>query len=54
LSILTLQTSPSHPPPPTAETGLSLRDTEFGLVVFIMFLLFAAVNEGSGKFVDDQ
>ncbi|GLC45790.1 Photosystem II 22 kDa protein 1, chloroplastic [Pleodorina starrii] len=35
------------------ETGLSLRDTEFGLVVFILFLLFAAVNEGSGKFVDD-
>ncbi|KXZ48765.1 hypothetical protein GPECTOR_25g349 [Gonium pectorale] len=36
------------------ETGLSLRDTEFGLVVFILFLLFAAVNEGTGKFVDDD
>ncbi|GIL73552.1 hypothetical protein Vretifemale_3697 [Volvox reticuliferus] len=36
------------------ETGLSLRDTEFGLVVFILFLLFAAVNEGTGKFVDDE
>ncbi|GFR52578.1 hypothetical protein Agub_g15171 [Astrephomene gubernaculifera] len=36
------------------ETGLSLRDTEFGLLVFILFLLFAAVNEGSGKFVDDD
>ncbi|GIL49566.1 hypothetical protein Vafri_5906 [Volvox africanus] len=36
------------------ETGLSLRDTEFGLIVFIIFLLFAAVNEGSGKFVDEE
>ncbi|PNW88154.1 hypothetical protein CHLRE_01g016600v5 [Chlamydomonas reinhardtii] len=36
------------------ETGLSLRDTEFGLVVFILFLLFAAINEGSGKFVDEE
>ncbi|EFJ43155.1 hypothetical protein VOLCADRAFT_83375 [Volvox carteri f. nagariensis] len=36
------------------ETGLSLRDTEFGLVVFILFLLFAAVNEGTGKFVDEE
>jgi photosystem II protein len=36
------------------ETGLSLRDTEAGLVAFILFLLFAAINEGSGRFVDDD
>jgi hypothetical protein len=32
------------------ETGIPIQDTEFGLVVF----LFAAINEGSGRFVDDD
>jgi photosystem II protein len=36
------------------ETGVSLRDTEFGLAVFILFFLFAAVNPGSGKFVNEE
>ena len=33
------------------ETGISLRDTEAGLAAFILFLFFAAINPGSGKFV---
>lgn len=32
------------------ETGISLRDTEAGLLVFIAFFLFAAINPGTGKF----
>lgn len=36
------------------ETGISLRDTEFGLAVFILFFLFAAINPGSGKFVNEE
>lgn len=35
------------------ETGIPLQDTEFGLLVFIAFFLLAAVNEGTGKFVDE-
>jgi len=35
------------------ETGIPLQDTEFGLLVFIAFFALAAVNEGSGKFVDE-
>jgi photosystem II protein len=38
---------------PTTETGINLLDTEFGLLVFIGFFLLAAVNEGTGKFVDE-
>ncbi|MEW5301431.1 MAG: hypothetical protein WDW36_004291 [Sanguina aurantia] len=34
------------------ETGVPLVDTEFGLVVFIAFFVFAAINQGSGKFVE--
>lgn len=40
-------------PCPPAETGIPLQDTEAGLAVFILFFLFTAVNEGSGKFVDE-
>jgi len=36
------------------ETGLPVWEAEFGLVAFIAFFLFAAVNPGSGKFVDDE
>ncbi|KAF5841540.1 hypothetical protein DUNSADRAFT_12468 [Dunaliella salina] len=36
------------------ETGISLRDTEFGLLVFIGFFFFAAINPGSGKFVPEE
>lgn len=36
------------------ETGIPLQDTEFGLLVFIAFFLLAAVNEGSGRFVDEE
>jgi len=36
------------------ETGLPVWEAEFGLVVFILFFLFAAINPGSGKFVDDE
>lgn len=35
------------------ETGIPLQDTEFGLAVGIVFMLLAAVNEGTGKFVDE-
>lgn len=35
------------------ETGISLRDTEFGLILFIAFFFFTAINQGSGKFVDE-
>lgn len=35
------------------ETGIPLVDTEFGLAAFIVFFLFTAVNEGTGKFVDE-
>jgi len=36
------------------ETGTSLRDTEFGLLVFIGFFFFAAINPGTGKFVNED
>ena len=36
------------------ETGLPLSQTEPLLLGFIAFTLFAAVNEGSGKFVDEK
>jgi photosystem II protein len=36
------------------ETGISLQDTEFGLAVFILFFLFAAINPGTGKFVNED
>jgi len=36
------------------ETGQSLRDTEFGLLVFIGFFFFAAINPGTGKFVQEE
>jgi photosystem II protein len=36
------------------ETGLPLNETEPLLVFFIIFTLFAAINEGSGKFVDED
>eukprot|EP01025_Chloroclados_australasicus_P046135 TRINITY_DN5090_c0_g1_i1.p3 TRINITY_DN5090_c0_g1~~TRINITY_DN5090_c0_g1_i1.p3 ORF type:complete len:243 (+),score=31.14 TRINITY_DN5090_c0_g1_i1:114-842(+) len=35
------------------ETGLPLSDTEPLLLAFIVFTLFAAVNEGSGRFKDE-
>nr|DAA05916.1 TPA_inf: chloroplast photosystem II 22 kDa PsbS protein precursor psbS [Acetabularia acetabulum] len=35
------------------ETGLPLADTEPLLLVFIAFTLFAAINEGSGRFTDE-
>eukprot|EP01025_Chloroclados_australasicus_P044710 TRINITY_DN486_c0_g1_i2.p1 TRINITY_DN486_c0_g1~~TRINITY_DN486_c0_g1_i2.p1 ORF type:complete len:923 (-),score=80.98 TRINITY_DN486_c0_g1_i2:197-2965(-) len=35
------------------ETGLPLADTEPLLLAFIAFTLFAAVNEGSGRFKDE-
>jgi len=36
------------------ETGISLRDTEFGLAAFILFFLAAAINPGSGRFVSEE
>jgi photosystem II protein len=36
------------------ETGISLLDTEFGLGVFILFFFFAAINPGTGKFVNER
>jgi len=36
------------------ETGIALKDTEFGLIAFIAFFLLAAINPGSGRFVDDE
>eukprot|EP01023_Acetabularia_acetabulum_P063975 TRINITY_DN8156_c0_g1_i2.p1 TRINITY_DN8156_c0_g1~~TRINITY_DN8156_c0_g1_i2.p1 ORF type:complete len:232 (-),score=42.62 TRINITY_DN8156_c0_g1_i2:239-934(-) len=36
------------------ETGIDLKDTEYGLIAFIGFFLLAAINPGSGKFVDDE
>lgn len=36
------------------ETGINLRDTEFGLAAFILFLLFAAITPGSGRFVNKE
>jgi len=30
------------------------QDTEFGLLVFIGFFFFAAINPGTGKFVKDE
>lgn len=36
------------------ETGIPLNEAEPLLLVFIAFTLFAAVNEGSGKFVDEK
>lgn len=35
------------------ETGINLLDTEFGLGVFIVFFLFAAINPGSGRFIKE-
>lgn len=36
------------------ETGLPITETEPLLLFFIAFTLFAAVNEGTGKFVDED
>lgn len=36
------------------ETGIPLQDTEFGLLALISFFLLAAVNEGTGRFVDEE
>lgn len=36
------------------ETGLPLSETEPLLLAFIAFTLFAAINEGSGRFVDEE
>ena len=36
------------------ETGIPLIDVDFFLAVSIAFTLFAAINEGSGKFVDED
>ncbi|KAL4457873.1 hypothetical protein ABPG75_012738 [Micractinium tetrahymenae] len=36
------------------ETGLPLYETEPLLLAFIAFTLFAAINPGSGKFVDEE
>jgi photosystem II protein len=36
------------------ETGLPLNETEPLLLAFIAFTLFAAINPGSGKFVDEK
>lgn len=36
------------------ETGIPLIDVDFFLAVSIAFTLFAAINEGSGKFVDEE
>jgi len=36
------------------ETGIPIQDTEFALLALIGFLLFAAVNPGSGKFVTEE
>lgn len=36
------------------ETGIPLIDVDFFLAVSIAFTLFAAINEGTGKFVDDD
>lgn len=36
------------------ETGISLLDTEAALGAFILFLFFAAINPGSGKFVNEE
>lgn len=36
------------------ETGINLAQTEYGLLAFIAFLAVAAVNPGTGRFVDDE
>ena len=36
------------------ETGIPLQDTELGLLVLIGFLIFAAINPGSGSFQDKE
>ncbi len=36
------------------ETGLPLSETEPLLLAFIAFTLFAAINPGSGRFVDES
>ena len=36
------------------ETGIPLSQTEPLLLAFIAFTLFTAINEGSGKFVDEE
>lgn len=35
------------------ETGIPLQETEPLLIASILFTFFAAVNEGTGKFVDE-
>ncbi len=37
-----------------ARLCLSLQDTEFGLAAFILFFFFAAINPGSGKFINED
>jgi len=36
------------------ETGIPIQDAEYGILALIAFFLFAAVNEGTGKFVNDE
>ena len=36
------------------ETGIPLTETEPLLLVTILFTLFAAINPGSGKFVEEE
>jgi photosystem II protein len=36
------------------ETGIPINQAEPLLLAFIAFFLFASINEGSGKFVDEQ
>lgn len=36
------------------DTGLPLSETEPLLIAFIAFTLFAAINEGSGRFIDEE
>ena len=36
------------------ETGIPLSEAEPLLIFSILFTLFAAINEGTGKFVDEQ
>jgi photosystem II 22kDa protein len=36
------------------ETGIPLNEAEPLLLVSIVFTLFAAINEGTGRFTDDE
>jgi photosystem II 22kDa protein len=36
------------------ETGIPIMDAEVGILALIAFMLFASINPGSGKFVDDE